>query len=102
MLTNNSLNKLFSNNLNLTKMNQPTTSNPLTRIAIKHHTNDFMTGKYPCLHMNQDNEDTYVLGFLKGMEDAMNTWEQELDKLQEKYTAMSEQYNALISSSKLN
>jgi len=35
--------------------------------AIRSHTNDFLSGKYPFLHMTPDNEKTYVEGYLSGL-----------------------------------
>lgn len=58
--------------------------NPLIKLAIKSHTKDLLSGKYGCLHMTPENEKTYCIGYLAGMLEAMNTWQIELDKIQEK------------------
>ena len=57
--------------------------NPLIKLAIKSHTKDMLSGKYGCLHMTPENESVYCIGYLAGMNEALDTWQNELDKLQQ-------------------
>lgn len=57
-------------------------TNPLVKLAIKSHTNAMLSGKYKCLHMTPESEQTYCIGYLAGMDEAMKTWQKELEKLQ--------------------
>lgn len=57
--------------------------NPLIKLAIKSHTKDLLSGKYGCLHMTPENEATYCIGYLAGLNEATKTWEKELEELQE-------------------
>ncbi|MES2382422.1 MAG: hypothetical protein V4538_15350 [Bacteroidota bacterium] len=49
-------------------------------MAIKSHNRNFLTFKYPYLHMTPENERTYELGFLAGIMYATG----EMNKLHEK------------------
>lgn len=83
-MNNKNLSRLFSNNNSLTtKINAMSQEqSPLIKLAIKSHTAEMLSGKYSCLHMTPENEATYCIGYLAGMNEAMETWQKELDKLQ--------------------
>lgn len=84
-MDNKNLSRLFSNNSPLTKKinDMKEEVNPLIKLAVKSHTKDMLSGKYGCLHMTPENESTYCIGYLAGMNEALKTWEQELSKLQQ-------------------
>ncbi len=102
MNNNNNVHPIFGEILNSITNTQKPTVNPLTKRAIRCHTDDFMTGKYPCLHMSEENESTYVFGYLRGMDDALETWEKEIVKMEEKIKAVTAKYNALLNSTTQN
>jgi hypothetical protein len=56
--------------------------NPLVKLAIKAHTDAVLSGKYPTLHMTPESETAFCIGYLAGMDKAVDTWEAELKKLE--------------------
>lgn len=66
-----------NNNLNqkLNTMLQEPVKNDidLAKAAIKSHTNDALSGDYPFLHFTPENEQTYNLGFFRGVSFTTNS-----------------------------
>lgn len=56
--------------------------NPLIKMAIRAHTDAVLSGKYPTLHMTPESETAFCIGYLAGMDKAVDTWEAELKKLE--------------------
>ncbi len=56
--------------------------NQLVKQAIRSHTDAVLSGKYPTLHMTPESEIAFCIGYLAGMDYAVDTWEVELKKLE--------------------
>jgi hypothetical protein len=56
--------------------------NPLIKMAIRAHTDAVLSGKYPTLHMTPESETAFCIGYLAGMDYAVDTWEDNLKQIQ--------------------
>ena len=63
---------------------QTKTENPLFPIARQKHYNDYVSCDFKFLNDHDDNEDTYTLGFCRGVSHATETWQKQIEQLQTK------------------
>ena len=56
--------------------------NPLIKMAIRAHTDAVLSGKYPTLHMTPESETAFCIGYLAGMDYAVDTWDDNLKQIQ--------------------
>lgn len=68
---NNNVNKIFTPLLDSIFESQKVTD-PYTKAGIYAHTTCVLSGNYPYMHKTPDNENTFVAGYLKGLQDGMD------------------------------
>ena len=65
--------------------NEQPNENPLFPIARKAHNEAFLTWEYDFLHMNQPNENTFILGFCGGVSHASGIFSKQISELQKSF-----------------
>jgi hypothetical protein len=63
---------------------QTKTENPLFPIARQKHYNDYASCDFKFLNDHDDNEDTYTLGFCRGVSHSTEIWQKQIGLLQQR------------------
>lgn len=85
------LNTIFSNNTNLSTMNNQIQKeeNPLFPIARTKHSEAFNTGDFVFLINTLPNENTFILGFCEGAGHAAGVFKKQIEEMQSKLSELN-------------
>lgn len=88
---------IFSRNQSLSQkindMNNETKKevNPLVKLAVAKHTDLFLNDKFSFLKFTNENEQTFTLGYLEGMNEAANMWQRKYDELKDLFDTLKKE-----------